>query len=335
MRFGLFGSAAARRGLSAADAMRGFHDYVETNVEAEALGLHSTFLVEHHFSGMGQASASLGVQTWVAARTTRLRIGTAVIVLPWHDPVLLAEQAATLDLLSGGRLDFGVGRGYRHTEFEGFCMPVAEAEARFDEAIAVIRKAWVSDERFSHAGRFWKYKDIVVEPPTAQRPHPPVWIAAGKTDSIRKVAALGCNLLLDQFASTAEIGERIGLYKAEVEAGGKTFDPMGVAVARNFYVAETAAEAAEALDRQAQVHAGMVAVSRAPDGANRSHITAYADTPGGTEANAIYGTPDRVFADLQALQRVGVRYVLLNGGQAVRQSLRRFAAEIMPGLSRD
>src|SRR5262245_22641552 len=131
MRFGLFGSAQSRRGTSPADAARGFNDYVETNVEAEALGFHSSFLVEHHFTGMGQVSASLDLQTWVAARTSTLRIGTAVIVLPWHNPVLLAEQAATLDLMSDGRLDLGVGRGYRHSEFEGFCMPAEEADARF------------------------------------------------------------------------------------------------------------------------------------------------------------------------------------------------------------
>jgi alkanesulfonate monooxygenase SsuD/methylene tetrahydromethanopterin reductase-like flavin-dependent oxidoreductase (luciferase family) len=79
------------------------------------------FLVERHFTGWNQVSATLQLLTWLAARTTTLRLGTAVLVLPWHNPVLLAEQAATLDLLSGGRLDFGIGKGYRHTEFEGFC----------------------------------------------------------------------------------------------------------------------------------------------------------------------------------------------------------------------
>lgn len=115
MRFGLFGGAQAQRGEG--DPARGLRDYVDTCVEAEALGFDSTFLVEHHFSGRGQLSASLDLLAWVAARTTTLRLGTAVIVLPWHDPVLLAERGATLDLMSGGRLDFGVGKGYRHSEF--------------------------------------------------------------------------------------------------------------------------------------------------------------------------------------------------------------------------
>src|SRR5271155_2388773 len=153
---------------------QGFHDYIDYNVEAEALGYYSTFLVEHHFTGWSQISATLNLLTWLAARTTTLRIGTAVLVLPWHNPVLLAEQAATLDLMSGGRLDFGVGKGYRRNEFDGFCLPIEEAEARFEEALDVIRRAWTSDQPFSHRGTYWRYDDIVVEPAPAQRPHPPL-----------------------------------------------------------------------------------------------------------------------------------------------------------------
>ena len=101
MRFGLFGSATARHGGPDVDSGQGYRQFVEYNVEAEALGYHSTFLVEHHFTGFGQVSASLALLTWVAAKTKTLRLGTAVLVLPWHNPVLLAEQAATIDLLSG------------------------------------------------------------------------------------------------------------------------------------------------------------------------------------------------------------------------------------------
>ena len=110
MRFGLFGGAQTDSAASDAPG-QGFHDYVEFNVEAEALGYRSTFCVEHHFTGWGQISATLNLLTWLAARTRTLRVGTAVMVLPWHNPVLLAEQTATLDLLSGGRLDLGIGKG--------------------------------------------------------------------------------------------------------------------------------------------------------------------------------------------------------------------------------
>src|SRR5215475_2356453 len=160
MRFGLFGSATARHGGPDVDSGQGYRQFVEYNVEAEVLGYYSTFLVEHHFTGFGQVSASLALLTWVAARTRTLRLGTAVLVLPWHNPVLLAEQAATLDLLSGGRLDFGVGKGYRRNEFDGFRMRIEEAEARFEEALAVITRAWTADARFSHAGAHWRFDDI-------------------------------------------------------------------------------------------------------------------------------------------------------------------------------
>src|SRR5947209_4333167 len=201
MKFGIFGSAQAKRGGPDTDSGAGFRDFVELNVEAEALGFVSSFLVEHHFTGFGQVSATLNLLTWVGARTTTLRLGTAVIVLPWHNPVLLAEQAATIDLLSGGRLDFGVGKGYRHNEFHGFCIPIEEADARFHECLDIVVKSWTSKERFSHHGKYWNFSDIIVEPPTAQKPHPPMWMAAGSPNSIGQVAERGYNLLLDQFAS--------------------------------------------------------------------------------------------------------------------------------------
>src|SRR5271168_1924654 len=228
MRFGLFGSATARRSGPDADSRLGYKRFIDYNIEAEALGYHSTFLVEHHFSGAGQVSASLSLLTWLAARTKSLRLGTAVLVLPWHNPVLLAEQAATLDLLSGGRLDFGVGKGYRHNEFAGFGIPIEESEVRFEEALDLIAKSWTSMERFSHHGRFWHFEDIIVEPSTAQKPHPPFWMGAGSAASIQKVAERGYNLLLDQFASPKVIGERIALFKAEVEARGQVFDPLNI-----------------------------------------------------------------------------------------------------------
>ena len=117
MRFGLFTGALRRRSRSYEDLYDEFVDYV---VEAEHLGFESVFLVEHHFTGLGDVGASLTLLSHLAARTTTIRLGTAVTVLPWHVPTLLAEQAATVDVVSGGRLEFGVGRGYRPNEFHGF-----------------------------------------------------------------------------------------------------------------------------------------------------------------------------------------------------------------------
>jgi alkanesulfonate monooxygenase SsuD/methylene tetrahydromethanopterin reductase-like flavin-dependent oxidoreductase (luciferase family) len=326
MQFGIFGSAQANSSDLGPETGQGFRDYLDYAVEAEALGFRSSFLVEHHFTGWNQVSATLMLQTALAMRTTTLRLGTAVIVLPWHNPVLLAEQAATLDLISGGRLDFGVGRGYRHNEFAGFRIPPEEAEPRFEESIEVMTKAFVSRERFSHRGKFWQFDDIVVEPPPAQRPHPPFWVAAGSEASIRRAAKSGFNLILDQYASPEALGQRIALYRREGMANGR------VAVARQAYVANDRSDAEAALQRQAEWNKRTVAVSRAPDGKAGSHILAYAATPEGTEANALYGTPDEICEKIEALRGAGVEYVILTILDGMAQ-LRRFAREVMPAFS--
>jgi alkanesulfonate monooxygenase SsuD/methylene tetrahydromethanopterin reductase-like flavin-dependent oxidoreductase (luciferase family) len=333
MRFGLFGSAAARRGSGEFDSAEGFRDFIEYNVEAEALGFHGTFVVEHHFTGFGQVSATLNLLTWLGARTRTLRLGTAVIVLPWHNPVLLAEQAATLDLISGGRLDLGIGKGYRHSEFKGFQIAPEEAEARYEEALDVMTRGWTTRERFSHKGRFWQFEDIVIEPPPAQKPHPPLWVAAGSEPSIKRAAARGFNLILDQYASPATLGQRIALYKAEREAQGRAFHPMQVTCARQLYVARDEADRQEALQRQAAYTKRTVDVSRIPGKAG-SHVLAYADKAGATEEHALYGTPDQIAGMLEALQKNGVDYVLLTIAGGVEQ-LRRFAREIMPAFLRE
>ena len=141
-----------------------------------------------------------------------MRLGTGVMVLPWHNPVLLAEQAATLDVVSDGRLDFCVGKGYRHSEFRGFSIDQNEADARFEESLEVLQRAWTSRDRFSHHGRFWSFDDIVVEPAPVQSPYPQIWVAAASEAAIRRAAAHGHNLILDQYASVEQIAERIGWF---------------------------------------------------------------------------------------------------------------------------
>lgn len=248
MRFGMFGSAQARRGGPDDDSGAGFREFVERNVEAEALGYHSTFLVEHHFTGFGQVSATLNLLTWIGSRTTTLRLGTAVLVLPWHNPVLLAEQIATLDLLSEGRVDVGIGKGYRLNEFDRFCIPIEEADARFLECLDVMTKAWKSDSPWSHHGAYWKFDDLVVEPPSSQQPHPPLWMGAGSPASVKQVAELGYNMLLGQFDAFEEIREWVALFKAEVEARGRPSTPMSIAVARSVNIIDSVSEYDRALE---------------------------------------------------------------------------------------
>src|SRR5439155_809836 len=318
MQFGLFGSAAARRPNSSEaaefDSSEGFRDFIEYNVEAEALGFHGTFVVEHHFTGYGQVSATINLLTWLGARTSTLRLGTAVIVLPWHNPVLLAEQAATLDLLSGGRLDFGIGKGYRYNEFAGFCVPMEEADARFDECLDVILKAWTADEPFSHRGRYWQFDNIVVEPPPAQKPHPRIWMGAGSENSIRRVAAQGFSLLLGQYASPKDVAWNIAVYKSEVEAHGRHFDPMQVGVTHAFFVADNMTEREAAMDRRLQNRMRQLKLATRPDGTvHGGPDRATGDPRAVDEISAMYGNPDDIAKKLEELCEVGVGYVLLNG----------------------
>ncbi len=261
---------------------------------------------------------------------------TAVIVLPWHNPVLLAEQAATLDLLSGGRLDFGIGKGYRYNEFAGFDVPMEEADARFEESIEVLLKAWTSEERFSHHGKYWRFNDIVVEPPSARKPHPQIWMGAGSERSIRNVAERGFNLLLGQYASPDDVAQSIAWFRAAVEASGRRYDPMQVGVTRAFFVTDSAAERDAALDRRLQNRMRQLKLATRPDGTVHGGPDRATGDPHAVNVNsAIYGNPDEIAGRLEALRRVGVGYVLINGGgsgggERGRQSMRRFAREVMP-----
>jgi probable F420-dependent oxidoreductase len=321
MRFGLFGGARTRRGAGPSDS-HGYQDFIEYIVEAERLGFHGVFLVEHHFTGQGQVSASMTLLAYLAARTSRIRLGTAVVVLPWHNPVLVAEQAATLDLLSGGRLDLGVGKGYRRAEFAGFCTPIEEAQERFDEAIEVIRKAWTSEGRFSHRGRRWQFRDIVVEPEPLQRPHPPLWLAAGSEGSIRRAAREGYNLLLDQIASTDQIIQRVALFREECARAGRAYDPAMVGVARGLQLIHSEAERAAAYETRARV------VERIGDIAQGTRR----DVPIEQDDAPLLGLPSEVVARLRRLEAGGVGYVLLVDPNASVAGLRAFAAEVMPAF---
>ena len=333
MKFGLFGAATAQRNHNPdVDSAAGFKDYIDYVIEAESLGFESAFIVEHHFTGFGQVSATLNLLTWIGAKTSTIRLGTAVLVLPWHNPVLLAEQAATVDLLSGGRLDFGVGKGYRHNEFASFRIPMEEGQARFEEAVDIITKSWVSNERFDFRGKYWSYDDIIVEPPTIQRPHPPFWQGAGHPESIRRVAARGHNLLLDQFASIDETVRRFNVYRSAMIENGFGFNPHQVGVARAFFVADTQAEKDAAIERRMAAQRRLHDISQRPDQNNTASIMAFSDTREANEEATLFGSPDDIIAKIQRLREQGVEYILLNGGGTSRVNLRRFAREVMPAF---
>lgn len=335
MRFGLFGGATAGGSAQAGDSSQDYRHYIDYICEAEALGFHSVFLVEHHFTGFNQVSASLTFLAYLAARTTRLRLGTAVTVLPWHNPVLLAEQAATVDLLSGGRLDFGIGRGYRYSEFSGFCVPLEEAEERYGEALEVIRKAWTAPGRFSHHGKRWHLENVVVEPAPTQRPHPPLWVGAGNLEVIGNVARAGFNLLLDQLSTPEVSGQRAAAYRAARRAAGLPCDPMQVALTRGLHMALNTSEREAQHRLRAEFLENVRLLTQNPNGpASTLAVPASpAQFRAQTEATTLIGKPDEIIARLKTIEAAGIQYVLLMDVGGSIESLRRFAREVMPAFA--
>jgi alkanesulfonate monooxygenase SsuD/methylene tetrahydromethanopterin reductase-like flavin-dependent oxidoreductase (luciferase family) len=320
MRFGLFGGGKIGKMNPLGDS-HGYKDFIEYVKEADRLGYESVFLVEHHFTGVGQLSASLNLLTYMAAVTRRIRLGTAVLVLPWHNPALLAEQVATLDVLSGGRVDLGIGRGYRKAEFEQFCIPIAEAQERFDECLDFMLKAWTTEGRFTHDSAHWHYKDIVVEPEPLQRPHPPIWMAGGSPEAITRVANSDFNLLLDQVGSMALTFERLRTYLDTQEKNGRPRDAGRVGVARALHIIRNEAGRRKSLERRAE---------------SLKNIGELARRPGSTEAlvddGALIGTPAEIIDKIGRLAEGGVEYILLTNAVVSHESLQAFSEEIVPHL---
>ena len=328
MKFGLFGGAVAKKKADTADS-QGYDGFVDLIVEAEKLGYESLFMVEHHFTGGGQVSASLNLLTYIAAKTEKIRLGTSVTVLPWHNPVLLAEQTATLDLLSGGRLDFGVGKGYRDMEYKGFCVPREEALERYQESVDVIKKSWTSEERFSHDGKYWQFEDIIVEPYTVQEPHPPLWTAAGTDESIASVAKSGMNVLFDQFASFQRTNERLQVWKEACNNSGRDFNPLQVGLARGLTITLTEDEYQDALKKRDVRVTKMIEKFGALPGLEKSEPESYSDPILDMEEAALIGDPDTIITRLKLLEDMGFEYILILIPDSI-ETLKIFAEEVIP-----
>jgi alkanesulfonate monooxygenase SsuD/methylene tetrahydromethanopterin reductase-like flavin-dependent oxidoreductase (luciferase family) len=332
MRFGLFGGPGGDP-PGAGEARHPYLRFADYAILAEELGFAGAFLTEHHFTGLGQASSPLTLLAHLAARTRTLRLGTAVTVLPWHNPIIVAEQAATVDVLSGGRLDLGVGRGFRAAEFEGFGQSMEEATARHEESLEVILRAWREPGRWSHRGVHFTYRDVVVEPAPLQRPHPPIWVGAGSPASLDDAARRGFRLLLDQVASFAVTGERIAHYRERRAEHGDPAGPGEIAVTRSLHLVDGPRERAAAIEARVQWFERMLALTnrgRAP--ANRMASDYSADMRRATEEGSIIGDAAECAQRLQALREQGADYVLLIDGRNSEETLRAFAAEVAPRL---
>src|SRR5215475_9666025 len=203
MHVGLVMECDYREGRTQEEA---FAEAISIADMAEAEGLDGVWLAERHFAmhrrptdpmGAGIpsiASVPLVLAAAIAARTRRIRIGTGVSVLPLCHPIRTAEEAATVDQISQGRLDFGVGRSGFPRAYSGYGVPYDESRERFLEAFDVILRAG-TNARFSHRGKYFSCSNLSVVPKPSQNPHPPIWVAATTADTFPMVGRMGCSIV--------------------------------------------------------------------------------------------------------------------------------------------
>ena len=172
---------------------------------AEELGMHSAWIGEHHFNSLGVLSCPDLVLAYLAARSKRIRLAPAVTVLPLHHPIRVAEQWASLDLLSGGRVDFAAGRGYDRREYAPLGVSFDDNQSIFEEGMEVVRRLWSSEAPISHRGRHYAFDDVAITPRPVQSPIP-TYVASFSRPSIELAARLGCGLIVAPFAAALTFG---------------------------------------------------------------------------------------------------------------------------------
>ncbi len=223
MKFGMLHLFESPMGRSDQEML---DEQVELMEAAEGFGFDSVWPAEHHFTEYGFCASPALPLAAIARRTRRIRLGTGVVVLPFHHPLRVAEDFAMLDNLSGGRVELGVGRGYQPIEFQGFGIDQARSREIFDEALEVLLQAW-REPRVHFDGRHFRFHDVEVRPRPLQKPHPPVWLAALSEESFEKAGRLGCNLLCSPvFGGSLQVArDRIERYREALARAGH--DPAG------------------------------------------------------------------------------------------------------------
>ena len=300
----------------------------------ERSGYAAIWLAEHHFQSFSVCPSIHMMATLVAARTQRLRIGTAVSLAAFYHPLRLAEEVALLDVLSGGRVNWGAGRGFHRQEFEVFGVPPEESAARFREAVDIVLAAWRS-ERLTFAGRFHRFANVEVLPRPLQQPHPPVWLAASSEESITRAARDGFAILMDPHSAHAEIGRKLALYHDALRAAGYDPNDREVPIARLVAIGETEGKADEIARRGARwlVDSYVNAEAMAPAGrgaflpfGDGDPIARYLD------GVIIRGTAEAVTEELQRLEaELPLRSLLL--APLSEETFRRFTDHVLPRVS--
>ena len=354
MRFGTYYFLQATRDRTPAEIIL---DEVDQMVLSESLGFDSVWLTEHHFSDYGLSAAPSVLAATLAARTSRVAIGTAVYVIPFHNPVRLAEETASLDILSGGRLVVGIGRGNRPLEFVGHQIAQDESRSRMEEGVKVLLAAW-TQEKVTFNGRHWRLNNLPVEPKPVQKPHPPLAVAATSDESITWTARNGWRLLSSGLGTALPTLQRQRrVYREGLRASSHpaaTIETLLRAwvVTRHVYVADSDAQARREAEPHERWYLDSFARSLRPDGlaglseavrqqanemVRRATERRWEDL---IEEALLIGSPATVRQQVAELAEAGVGELVcwMNFGglppDKVRRSMRLFAEEVMPAFRR-
>ncbi|MEO6163501.1 MAG: LLM class flavin-dependent oxidoreductase [Candidatus Binatia bacterium] len=343
MRFGTFSYNQARPWVTEKQAFDELLDQIELT---EKLNFNEAWFAEHHHSDYGMLASPNLMIAALARRTERLRFGNLVSVLPLYDPMRLAEECAMLDILTGGRLNIGLGRGVPKDDMK-HRLDRETAQARFEEGIEILRRAWTG-ETFSYTGKAWGYEEISCRPQPLQKPHPPIYYGATSPDSPAMVARRGWNLALSR-QPLANCAKAIERYRAELaELGLGKGDAIMV---RDIYIADTDEqawrEAVPEIMRFWQLATDNYWRGETVSEADLTRFTErYAYYPGGLTikrldewGTSLIGSPDTVIKKARAMIEIAKPDSLVGmfqfGGlkhEQVMHSLELFGTKVMPAL---
>jgi alkanesulfonate monooxygenase SsuD/methylene tetrahydromethanopterin reductase-like flavin-dependent oxidoreductase (luciferase family) len=344
--FGLFHEFARRPGQSHTEA---FDESFELADAAEACGLNAVWLAELHVQpNRTVLSSPLTIASAIAARTDRILIGTGVQVLPLVNPLRIAEDAATVDQISHGRLIFGVGRSGLPRSYQAYGVPYVESKDRFNEALAIIIKAW-TEPSFSYEGTYHSYHDVSLSPQTYQKPHPPICVAASSLDTFPMAGREGFAILVAVRRGTlSELAPNLERYRDAYNAAGHPGEGQ-VYVRVPVYVSDNAEQSMS--EPQASImgfyknlgsrieesatEAGAADVERRVEGGRRLQEVTYEEA---LRDKIVVGTPDMVVERLSNLRRelglTGILAELNCGGliphDRVQHCLQLLGQEVMP-----
>jgi len=205
-----FGVMANTHPAPGTDLPRMVDELIIEAQQAERAGFDSFFLTEHHQEPSGYLPSPLPLAAALAARTSTIRLGTGIAILPLYHPTRLAEDCAVIDIISKGRLILGVGQGYQEGDFAAFGLKVSDRVSLFEESIEILRRAW-TEEKVYFVGKRYTLQNVMVTPKPVQKPHPPIWVAALGDEAMKRAGRLGDALLADSFQLPERLKRRVAL----------------------------------------------------------------------------------------------------------------------------